>query len=618
MARKKRMKLREKTNEYICLKENGLRFQYATNVSEEAIAKKKIRSVLEIIAKDLCASLGPYGSTTVIQDPTKRHLCTKDGYDIISKMIFDDEVANTVLDIVRQVASAQVTTVGDGSTSAIVIASALYQALTDPGNKKYFRRVAPKDVVDILNSLSRIVDEYLYKTSLPVSDDLREIETIATVATNNDASIGKKVKEAYDIAGKYGFVDRDMDDKYDKDTLEKEQGIEWDRGYIDKCFAYDRPDGVVKIDDPLIFIFKGTITYDDLAPLIGPVMGYATGTKNRQLIIVANAFDDDVITFFKTNRLMHLQTRNIIDKKPEVKFTVVDIDSITASSKNAIEDLALMSGCRVYDKFAMSASDAVDHDGRLTAAGEAFIGVARKATVTQSKTTIICLPPSDLAVERGQKAADLIEEQSESIKEKLDGYSAKKLRSTDDEVQIFQLKKRLSHLEGCAVIYHIGGESLAEKMSKDRLIEDAIYASHSAIEHGYIPGGNLMIPKILSDYGPVIADRLRKEFPHIEDSSFFPYFVGLIKDAFLESYRHVLDNSYLTGKEVDETIGRCISKGEIYNLKTHGFESFSSTRIINSTETDSEIMKSCISIIGLLATSNQFITNNLGVKDLIK
>jgi chaperonin GroEL len=605
------MKLRNKTNQYICLKENGLAVQYATNVSEEDIAKRKIRSVLEIIAKNLCASLGPYGSTTVIQDPEKKHLCTKDGYDIINKMMFDDEVANTVLDIVRQVASSQVTTVGDGSTSAIVIASSLYQALTDKGNKKYFRKVAPKDIVDILKEMSIEIDSYLEKDAIQVSDDMHQIETIATVATNNDPAIGKKIKEAYQIAGKYGFVDRDTTGNYAVDTLEKQQGIEWDRGYIDKCFAYNRPDGTVYHDDPLIFLFKGTITYDDISPIVAPILGYATGNKSRELIIVANAFDDDAITFFKTNRLMHLQTRNIIDKKPELVFTVVDIDSITKSSINTIDDLALMSGCKIYDKF-------VDTPDEIENNAEQFIGAVKKATITQSKTTMICYSSSDLSDRKGQKAVDDIKEVTTKIKSDLDELRAIKLRTTDDEVKIFHLTKRLSHLEGNAVVYHIGGESLAEKLSKDRLIEDAIYASKSAMEHGYIPGGNLMIPKILTDHKDDISADLIAKFPHIEDKAFFGYFVSLIKDAFLESYRHVLDNSYLTEREVRKTIARCLSDSEIYNLKAHRFESFKDTSIINSTETDSEIMKSCISIIGLLATSNQFITNNLGVKDLIR
>ena len=124
------MKLRNKTNLEIC-DENQLKISIATNVVEENNTKNKMRATSNLIAKALIATLGPYGSSTIIQDREGKHFATKVGYDLMNRMEFDDAVARTILDLFRTTASNQVFTVGDGSTSAIVVANSLFQALTD-------------------------------------------------------------------------------------------------------------------------------------------------------------------------------------------------------------------------------------------------------------------------------------------------------------------------------------------------------------------------------------------------------------------------------------------------------------------------------------------------------
>ena len=198
------MKLREKTTIQIC-EENNLPYTFLTNIVEESNAKAKIRATLEVISKTLCGTLGPYGSTTLIQDREGRHFASKDGYDLMNRLSFSDEVSRTVLDLVRSIASTQVLTVGDGSTSAIVVANALYNALTDPEKTKFFKRVAAKDITDILNDLSEILEEEMKGRAVPVSEDLSEIETIAMIATNNDKNSGKLFKEIYDKIGPFGI-----------------------------------------------------------------------------------------------------------------------------------------------------------------------------------------------------------------------------------------------------------------------------------------------------------------------------------------------------------------------------------------------------------------------------
>ena len=152
------MKLREKSNLQIC-DENRLPFSLMTNVVEETNTKNKIRATMNIFAKALIGTLGPYGTTTIIQDREMRHFATKDGYDLMNRINFEDEVSRTILDLVRNITSNQAITVGDGTTSAVVIANALYQTLTDPSLSEEYSLLAPKDILDILNYIGADIEE---------------------------------------------------------------------------------------------------------------------------------------------------------------------------------------------------------------------------------------------------------------------------------------------------------------------------------------------------------------------------------------------------------------------------------------------------------------------------
>lgn len=144
-------KLIEKSDFEIC-KEAGLDEMLLTNNINKASSRKKIKATANIIARILAGSAGPYGSTAIIQSDSRNHLCTKDGLDIINKIQINDDVGTVILDMIRQIANTQVITVGDGSTSAILIANSLYQAITD--NDEKFTEITPKDIIEILDIFS--------------------------------------------------------------------------------------------------------------------------------------------------------------------------------------------------------------------------------------------------------------------------------------------------------------------------------------------------------------------------------------------------------------------------------------------------------------------------------
>jgi chaperonin GroEL len=594
------MKLRNKTNIEIC-EENNLKYTFLANTIEESLTKSKIRATMQIISKTLCGTLGPYGSTTVIQDREGRHFATKDGYDVMNKIGFDDEVARTILDILRQVASTQVLNVGDGSTSAIVVSEALYSALTEP-ELKLFEKVAPKDVLDILNDIAEFLESELKKKARPISVEMKEIETVARIATNNDKETGKMIYDIYNKIGQFGFISTDILEKKEKDSFEVKQGIEWSRGYIDDYFALGYANKkVIHDQEPRVFLTNSTLSFSDLEVLLSTLIGDVCGKQKSELVIVANNFDEDVRNFFKVNRTKHLGNK----ASQEIVFTVVDIDQVTTTSVNNLEDLGTILGCEVYDKFKNKPAE-------YLANPERFVGRAEKIIITSKNTQII-----------GKK---LFTEHDEIKNKKLNGFKEKledllKLDSftSDQEFEIFELRRRISSFTNSTAIIHVGGKSLTERMTRERLIEDAIFATKSALKYGVIPGGNIMIPRLLktSEFHKVLMDKY-SYIPVENLEKFFVDFIRIVESAFLESYANVLNNSYFKEEEILQVIDKCMREDKFYNLKLHKYEDIDKTEVINSVDTDIQILRSVVSIIGILATSNQFITLNFNITDQIK
>jgi chaperonin GroEL len=628
-AEPKRVKLRDKTNYQIC-KDNGIKYQFMTNTVEEKDAKSKIRVALAMTAKLLNGTLGPYGTTTIIEDAQGHHFATKDGYDLMNRIQFQDATCRTVVDLVRQLAKDQVFTVGDGSTSAIIVANALYSELTDFGKNDFLAQMAPKDITDILEDISEYLEDEISKEATPLSPDMHELETIAKISLNNDAEAGRLVSDIYRKIGKNGFISTDVLERCDKDRFEVKEGLEWKRGYIDPCFGDFSDNRIVKYDDrPYIFITNSTLTGDDIQLFLADLIKRCCVDSDSRLLIVCNDYDDYVHTFFKNNRIKHLG----LSGAKELDFTVVDIDQVTRMSRNNLKDLALMVGCKIYDK--------VNSPAEYQIHPEQYLGRAEKVTVTEKMTQIISDKEKLDSDHRKllDSAVGMISQRVHDIKEK----EANVNLTVDEDAELTECLMRLSTLQNSNAVIHVAGSTISARQTRERLFDDAIYACKSAIQYGYVNGGNIVIPRILSRKEDFLADMLADRYSFIttnggidyevakymgkvsdkgagtaetkEDRvAFFRKFIRMIKNAFLESYRNVLDNSMLPEDAVEAVIDRCVKEDVFYNLKKHRFELSSETEVINSAKTDMEILETCMSLIGILATSNQVITLSPNVR----
>lgn len=602
-------KLIEKSDFEIC-KEAGLDEMLLTNNINKASSRKKIKATANIIARILAGSAGPYGSTAIIQSDSRSHLCTKDGLDIINKIQINDDVGTVILDMIRQIANTQVITVGDGSTSAILIANSLYQAITD--NDEKITEITPKDIIEILDIFSNWMESKIKQSSRKISEDYHELETIAMISTNNDLEIGKNIMSAYQKIGEYGFISTDKSQAVEKDYVEIKQGIEWDRGYIDQAFTRDIKSNKIEHQDPLIFICNGTITYKIIENVLTSIIGNVCFTKNKPLLIICNAVDEEARNFFITNR-------NIKEINPQSPvnpiFTVVDLDNVTEGSKLKYETLALCCECEIYDpvKEAQFGINTLGNGSTevIEKVYGKFIGHAKGAIINEKHTQVIF-------DKVGDEYQELIDKKISEVTDKIKEYEARELLSNDENMKVFRMKQQLADLKGSVAIYHVGGKTATERNTKERLIEDAIKACKSAIKSGYVIGGNLIVPYLLTlkqNYKEIYAILIKK-FGYIKNSKTFDDILQLIKLAFLDSYRIVLSNSYLSDNQIDKIIDNCLKDKKFYNLKNHKYEDFDFTSVINPAETDIQILRSTISIIGILSTSNQVLTYNFNMENL--
>jgi len=540
-----------------------------------------INATMMHLSSILSKSLGPYGATTIIQDKfTVNHAITKDGYTILNKLKFDNEVADTILDIVKKVSRNLVKEVGDGSTSSIIIAQKLFSELQRVQTE---HDVPKKDIVDSLDALSEILVDVIKLNAIPIDDsNFRVVQNIATVSNNNDEEAGRLVHDIYKEIGANGFISLETSPT-SLDSYEVTNGIELPRGYISDAFA-NKPDKVTcELEKPFVLMSLEALVEEDLNDL-QEIIG-ETAKLQRPLIIISKGYDTEVRNFLTINKMQNRDALQIV---------AVDYALVNKHQNDSFEDLSAYVGATIYNRFEMEEPSI----------NFGMLGICNRVEVNERTTRII----------EGFKDEKRVNERIQVIEQQMEHIN-KKDKYVDTTEEMFQLRKRIADLNCQVATLRVGGNSEIEKETRKFLMEDAIFACQSAIRHGYISGGNLIIPRIIRKGFFGIVKRLtanksllRMFDNEAERESFFIEFLNCISQSFEHSYISVLQNRYDNLEHNTQIVTECIEADQILNLKTNKYEEIGETSIINSVETDIQIMKATFSIIGLLATSNQFVS----------
>lgn len=561
---------------------------FKSNINDEETTKYQIGKTLDIIANSVAKSLGPYGSTTIVEDSSNEHFMTKDGYTIIKNMEFCYEIPKTIHNIIKRISKTLVRTVGDGSTSSVVIANYFYKEICI--FEKDFG-LASQDIINILNELAIILEKYIKSNTVKINDkNFDEIITkIASISTNNSTETGKLICDIFKKVTKYGFINIESG-KTNVDTYELVNGIEVNRGYINMIMA-NKPDKIsYEYEKPLVFMCNDTLADTEMEK-IAEWFGSICLKQDIPLVIIAQNYSESFKGFFHLNKQKH----------PTLPLVAIDMDCSTKRGKEKFEDLALSLDCKPFDKF-----NGIDNINDWTIDD---LGSCERVIGDDLHSKFI----------NGFGYLNNKEKIEDKIKELEDKYDT--LNNIDDQqdrdIELFRIRERIAMLTCSMATLYVGGNSSIERNTRKFLFEDAVYACRSAIENGYVVGGNLIVPKIIyKDKDNIINDLLNCDnLSYLKDSNLvnyqvYNYLIKHIDDCFRSSFETVLKNANIDKDNREIIINKCISDNQFYNVKLRRFEDDDKTLVINSCETDIEIIKASFSIIGLLATSNQFITIN--------
>jgi chaperonin GroEL len=567
---------------------------FSSNVINDVVCKKLMGETLDYIAGAVGSTLGPYGKHAIVQDHNLQHFATKDGYSVLRKIFFKHPFPRTILDLLKRISFRLVRSVGDGSTSAVVASNEIYKAVTAAGNE-----LSPKDVVDGLNIMSDMLREEILKRAISL-EDTNHLKNVAYISTNSDAKLADMIHEIFTEVGRDCSITVESGSTSNT-YYERTSGIEVNRGIINPYFATSATETGIKCEHENVFIFmtNGTLGGEDMT-IVGDLIQKICG-MGASLLLVAKGYDSNFREFLHVNKV----------KNMSMPIAAIDMATESPEAFAKFEDLSIYIGCAYYNKIAGESlrEFPLDRLGQCSA-----------------------IKGTDLVTKflGGKGSQEDITAKIDSIRGELE-----KLLQIEDHIErdtnVVVLKNRLASLSDGMVVIKVGGETPQEIETKKFLVEDAVFACQSALKFGIVMGGNLIIPKILSEqeFRNVLANE-------IFDKTFLTTMevyrlIDAVADAFKEVFCKVLsfiDNksahdkviakhpSILTGTDsaqaIDLIVRACCNDWKtIFNARTMEFEEFPNTEIINSAETDYEIVRSTFSIIGLLITSGQFVSVGL-------
>ena len=417
-------------------------------------AREAMRRGVSKLARAVKVTLGPKGRNVILQKSFGSPTVTKDGVTVAKEIDLEDVYENMGARMVREVASKTSDVAGDGTTTATVLAEAVFneglRAVVAGVNPIQMKAGIEKAVADITAKLKEM--------SIPVKGK-KEMAQVASIAANNDFEIGELLAEAMDKVGKDDVITVD-EGKSLKTEIEFVEGMQFDRGYLSPYFVTNPQQMQCVLEDCYILVFEKKIsTIKDIVPLLEAVVN-----SGKPLLIVSEEVDGGALATLVINRL-----------RGTFQVCAVKAPGYGDRRKSMLEDIAILTGATaVFENLGM----------KLENLGLAELGRAKKVIIDKDNTTII---------EGAGKAAD-IKSRIEQIRREIEG-------STSDYDRE-KLEERLAKLSGGVAKINVGAATESEMKEKKARVEDALHATRAAVEEGILPGGGVALLRACSQVKP--------------------------------------------------------------------------------------------------------------------
>ncbi len=417
-------------------------------------AREAMRRGVSKLARAVKVTLGPKGRNVILQKSFGSPTVTKDGVTVAKEIDLEDVYENMGARMVREVASKTSDVAGDGTTTATVLAEAVFneglRAVVAGVNPIQMKSGIEKAVTDITAKLKEM--------AIPVKGK-KEMAQVASIAANNDPEIGDLLAEAMDKVGKDGVITVD-EGKSLKTEIEFVEGMQFDRGYLSPYFVTNPQQMQCVLEDCYILVFEKKISsVKDIVPMLEAVVN-----SGKPLLIVSEEVDGEALATLVINRL-----------RGTFQVCAVKAPGYGDRRKAMLEDIAILTGATaVFENLGM----------KLESLGLAELGRAKKVIVDKDNTTII---------EGAGKAAD-IKARIEQIRREIEG-------STSDYDRE-KLEERLAKLSGGVAKINVGAATESEMKEKKARVEDALHATRAAVEEGILPGGGVALLRACSQLKP--------------------------------------------------------------------------------------------------------------------
>jgi chaperonin GroEL len=499
------------------------------------------------LADAVKVTLGPKGRNVVLDKKFGSPLITKDGVTVAKEIDLKDPLENMGAQMVREVASKTSDVAGDGTTTATVLAQAIYRE----GAKNVVAGANPMDLKRGIERAVEVVVESLKKQSKPVKGNM--IAQVGTISANNDATIGKIIAEAMEKVGKDGVITVE-EAKTLETSLDVVEGMQFDRGYLSPYFVTDPERMEVVLENPLILIHEKKISsMKDLLPVLEQV-----ARMGRPLLIIAEDIEGEALATLVVNKL-----------RGTLQAAAVKAPGFGDRRKAMLEDVAILTGGKAVTE---------DLGIKLENVRVEDLGQAKKVTIDKDNTTIVEGGGTQSAIEGRVKQIRV------QVEETTSDYDREKLQ------------ERLAKLVGGVAIIKVGAATETEMKEKKARVEDAMHATKAAVEEGIVPGGGVALIRALKSLDDLKIEGDQK------------IGVNIVKRAIEEPMRWIATNAGMEGSIVVQRVKEGTDDFG-FNALTDEYENLIQAGVVDPTKVVRSALQNASSIASLLLTTEACIAD---------
>jgi len=518
----------------------------AKEIKFDQDARTKLLAGVDGLANAVKVTLGPKGRNVIIEKSFGSPTVTKDGVTVAKEIEFEDKFENMGAQMVKEVASKTSDVAGDGTTTATVLAQAIYRE----GAKLVVAGMNPMDLKRGIDAAVKVVSASLAKLS-KATRDTSEIAQVGTISANNDETIGEIIAEAMNKVGREGVITVE-EGKSLETELDVVEGMQFDRGYLSPYFVTDPEAMEVSLEEPLILLHEKKISnMKDLLPLLEQV-----ARQGRPLLIVAEDIDGEALATLVVNKI-----------RGTLSVAAVKAPGFGDRRKAMLQDMAILTGGQVIaEELGLKLENVTVKD----------LGKAKSVVIDKDNTTVI---------------------DGAGTKKDIEGRCAEiraQVEETSSDYDREKLSERLAKLVGGVAVVKVGAATETEMKEKKARVEDALHATRAAVEEGIVPGGGVALLRAQKD-----LDSLELEGDQAAG-------VKIVRAAIEAPMRFIAENAGVEGSiVVDKVKGLKGANG--FNARTEEYEDLIKAGVIDPTKVVRAALQNAASVSGLLLTTEAMI-----------